>query len=61
MIKIENDCVDCGFPCQFNACPYYRVKHYYCDECGNEEDTLYQCDDRQLCENCLIQEFPVVE
>lgn len=60
MIKYENDCVSCGFPCKFNSCPYYSAPHYYCDRCG-DEDELYEYEDEQLCENCLLHTVPKVE
>ena len=60
MIKYENDCVDCGFPCKFNSCPYYSVPHYYCDSCG-DEDELYEYEGEQLCECCLLRTVPKVE
>lgn len=60
MIRYENDCVDCGFSCKFNRCPYYSVPHYYCDRCG-DEDELYEYEDEQLCENCLLHTVPKVE
>lgn len=60
MKKIENDCVDCGFPCIGNACRFYEVTRYYCDECGNE-DKLYDTDFGELCESCLLKKFSVVK
>ena len=60
MIAIENDCVDCGLPCIYEACKYYRVVHYYCDKC-NEEDILYNFDNEQLCFNCILERLERVE
>ena len=60
MIQIENDCRDCGLPCQFTNCEYYRVAHYYCDNC-KEEDELYEYEGSQLCEDCLLKTVPKVE
>lgn len=59
MIQKENDCVDCGLPCLGNACSYINVKHYYCDECGNE-DTLYHFDGYELCIDCIKDRLEVV-
>ena len=50
MIEYENECVGCStilHSCLGSACP-----HYYCDECG-EEDDLYDFDNRQLCIECI--------
>lgn len=60
MKVIENECVSCGLPCMGNACPYQNVPHYYCDRCG-EETTLYHYDDDELCADCLLKEFEIVE
>jgi len=64
MIKYQNDCVGCpdGVPCMGRACPYRHVPHFYCDECGDEADELREFDDgRQLCNSCLLAQFPPVE
>lgn len=60
MLKIENDCVDCGLPCLGSSCPHQNVPHYYCDQCGREE-TLYHFDDAELCMYCLTDYFDKVE
>lgn len=61
MIYYENECVDCGMPCIYEACPHYRVKHYACDRCGDEGATLYHYHGEQVCENCILKEYDVVE
>lgn len=55
MIKYENDCVGCpdGVPCLGSSCPNKNVPHYYCDDCGNEDD-LYEFDGEQLCAECVL-------
>jgi hypothetical protein len=35
-----------------SSCAQRRVPHYYCDECGKEEDALYECDGMELCFSC---------
>lgn len=60
MVRYENDCVDCGQPCIRNACLNYNVPHYYCDECG-DEDELYEYEDYQLCKECLLKIVPKVQ
>ena len=60
MKRIENDCVDCSLPCLGDICPKRNVPHYYCDYCGSEEK-LYHYDDDELCEECLLKQFEVVE
>jgi NADH pyrophosphatase NudC (nudix superfamily) len=60
MKKTESECVNCGLPCLREACPNFSVTRYYCDKCGAEE-TLYKHDDKELCKDCLAEEFEVVE
>lgn len=60
MKKIENGCVNCGLPCIGDACRYRNVARFYCDECGFEE-RLYRYEGRELCKDCLAEEFDVVE
>ena len=60
MVRYENDCVDCGWPCVGSSCPNRNVPHYYCDKCGAEQK-LYEFDGQELCAECLLEEIPVVE
>ncbi len=56
MKRIENHCCDCatpGYPCRGSACPLTRVEVYYCDECGEELDEIYDAEGMELCEECL--------
>ena len=52
MIEYENECCDCGLPCLGNSCPNRNVPHFYCDDCGCEED-LYEFENKQLCIDCI--------
>lgn len=58
MKQIENDCVGCDLPCI--NCGRDKVEHFYCDKCG-EEETLYEYDGEELCEDCLLKAVPKVE
>ena len=60
MRKVEDECVSCGLPCLGSACRYRNVARFYCDRCG-EETTLYHYDDKELCAECLLKEFEVVD
>lgn len=63
MMRIENDCCDCAngsYSCLGFACPRRNAKHFYCDECGSES-TLYEYNDKELCQECLLDAVPVVE
>ena len=57
---IENECVDCGLPCMYESCKYYRVIRFYCDSC-NEEETLYEYDGEELCIECITKRLLIVE
>lgn len=63
MQRIEDECVGCkdiGLYCIGSSCPNRNVTRYYCDRCGCE-DTLYYYDSEELCQECLLNEFEVVE
>jgi hypothetical protein len=63
MIRYENECCSCAtpaYPCLGSSCPNRNVAHYYCDCCGNEE-MLYHYDNLEICEECLLKQFEVVE
>lgn len=61
MIFYTNECVSCNLPCLFEACPYYRVMHFRCDFCKEEDIKLYHYDGYEICQDCLLKEFKVVE
>ena len=56
-----NECVDCGLSCLHEGCPYYNVENFKCDFCGEENITLYHYDDSEICGDCLLKEFEIVE
>ena len=53
MIGVENECVDCGLPCLYESCKYYKVVRYYCDCCNDEVGVLYYFDEQELCIDCI--------
>lgn len=57
----ENECVSCGLPCIYNACPYYKVKHFKCDWCQEEDVKLFNYNGYEICEECLLGEFEIVD
>lgn len=63
MQRVENECVGCstiGLPCMGSSCPNRNVTRHYCDRCGCE-DTLYYYDGYELCEECLLKNFEIVD
>lgn len=61
MIRYESQCVNCGFPCRYEACPNYKVRILECDRCKDEVEKLYDYDGEEICEECLLKEFEVIE
>lgn len=61
MVRYENDCVSCGLPCLGDSCPNRHVKHLYCDRCDDECEKLYDYDGEQLCLDCLLDNFKIIE
>ena len=56
VVKEENECRGCAahaYPCIGDSCRFRHVKHYYCDKCGSDEDTLYILDGQELCIECV--------
>ena len=64
MILYENQCCDCAtpaYPCRGESCPNRNVKVYVCDICGQETNTFYDYDGEQLCCDCLLEQFSIIE
>lgn len=55
-----NECIGCDLPCIYHGCPYYKVTHYKCDFC-KEETKLYEYNGYEICEDCLLKQFDVIE
>ncbi len=61
LIIIDSNCVDCGYPCRHEACIYYKVIRYICDNCKEEQDDLYVFDGQELCAECILKQLEKVE
>lgn len=61
MIQYEDECVGCPaeLGCLGDSCKYKNVPHYFCDECGDEEE-LYYYDGRELCLHCIERDLTPV-
>ena len=57
----DTGCVDCQLPCLKQSCPNFEVTHYRCDECGEEDITLYEFDGQELCVDCVVKQLHVVD
>lgn len=61
MIKFKDECRDCAvpaYPCISDHCPYMRVPHHYCDNCGREIfDYKYMHEGEELCKACFVEEM----
>lgn len=62
MIQMENECVGCPteMGCLGSSCPYNNVPHYYCDDCG-EEEQLYHFEEEHLCIECIKKRLQEVD
>lgn len=62
LVRFENQCVNCGLPCEGIDCKYSNVKVLECDECKCECDKLYiGISERELCGECALKELEVIE
>ena len=63
MITYEDECVGCPteMGCMGSTCPNRNVKHLYCDKCKDDVEKLYKYDGEEICEECLLKEFEVIE
>ena len=64
MITYEDECCGCavpGYPCIGSNCQNRHVKHLYCDKCKDDVEKLYKYDGQYLCEDCLLEEFEVID
>lgn len=60
----ENECVSCAvpcYPCMGLACPNRNVKHIACDDCKDEDKTIYEYEGEELCIDCIKSRLTVVE
>ena len=60
MKEVQDECVGCGLYCLGSSCPNRNVVRFYCDKCG-DETTLYDYDGQELCADCLLEEFEIIE
>lgn len=64
MVVEENRCQGCDaalYPCTGDICELRHCRVLYCDKCKNEADKLYDYGGEELCEECLLKEFEVIE
>lgn len=59
-VRYEDQCCDCGLPCLGDLCKNRNVPIWYCDECGEEEVTLYEVDGKEVCEDCALKMLPII-
>ena len=64
MITYEDECCGCAtesYSCLGSACPNRNTKHLYCDKCGGDVEKLYKYKGAEICGECLLTEFEVIE
>lgn len=60
----ENRCCGCAvpvYPCLGDSCSLRHCRVLYCDKCKDEVDKLYDFYGEEICEECLLKEFEVIE
>lgn len=57
----DSECVSCGLPCRYEACQNYRVEHFVCDICKDEDVTLYHFNGFEMCADCVLKRLDIVE
>lgn len=63
-IREENRCCGCAvpaYPCLGDSCELRHYRTLYCDKCENEVERLYKYGGDEICEECLLKEFEVIE
>lgn len=62
MKEVTDECVGCPpeIGCLGSSCPNRNIVNYYCDICG-EETILYHYDGYEMCAECILNQFEVVE
>lgn len=58
--RYEDECCDCAvpaYPCSGKSCPLRNVPHPYCDECEEEDETLYAFNEGEYCKDCLLEKL----
>lgn len=54
IVRYENDCVCCSLPCIHCGRDVDRPIHA-CDNCGEENVSLYYFDEGEYCKNCIFE------
>lgn len=61
--RYEDWCVGCPaeMGCMGSSCPNRNVEIVYCDECGEDNETIYEFDGEELCLNCIEEKLVKVK
>ena len=60
-IRYEDRCSNCavpGYPCNGM---HKRIPVPFCDECGEEDETIYRYDGEELCLQCIKERLEEVK
>ena len=62
MIRYESDCAACDaldIKPSCDGCSNKNIPHYFCDECKEEVEELYEDTDetKQLCADCILKKY----
>lgn len=52
MLKLENNCVNCGLHCLGKDCKNVDVPTHYCDYCNKQVLAEYKIEEDDFCKKC---------
>ena len=62
MIKYKDECIGCPPEkgCLGNSCPNIHIPYHICDDCGEEDESIYEYEGQELCLSCLLDKLDKV-
>jgi hypothetical protein len=57
-IKYEDCCLQCSVPCV--NCGRKETIVPYCDDCGEDDETIYVFEGEELCLDCIVKRLEKV-
>ena len=60
-MRKESDCYSCGECIGCGRDHLYDYEYLECDKCGDEVETLYVYEGKELCYDCLMDNIEIIE
>lgn len=60
-IKYIDECCNCATPSYPCNGRHKKIRVPYCDDCGEDEETIYKYNGEDLCLRCIVQRLERVE